>query len=99
MGKLTIEDIVNVYDIIVSELDYSTKYFEITKNYSTNSIYEFCEENNENALCKYTLRAVSRLEDYMKDSYKDYMAYVRQTRALYRGSIIKELRLNKENSE
>ena len=78
-----------IYEIIKSKKSNLKKFEELNKKYGIKNIEQLCEHYKEEYIFQYVDEALFTIEREAY-AYQEYMAFVVQSRAAYRGKIYKE---------
>ena len=86
---LDLDSVYVIYEIIKSKKSNVEKFEELNKKYGIKNIEQLCEHYKEEYIFQYVDEALFTIEREAY-AYQEYMAFVVQSRAAYRGKIYKE---------
>ena len=84
------DTVYTIYEIIKSEKSNIEKFEELNEKYGIKNIDQLCKQYNEEYIFQYVDQALFAIEREAC-AYQEYMAFVIQSRASYRGKIYKEI--------
>ena len=81
--------IFGIYEIIKSDKTDYDKFLELQSKYGIDNIERICKSYDDEDIFKYVSNRMAKIKENVY-AFQEYVAYVKQLRASYRGELFKE---------